>query len=508
MVKDAVIKFVNKGSKFKNRNGAIVEVISDVDKLDQVTYKIKAKGSTFPDAKTVKVDSLISMLNQNGYIPTKDAISNKRVGTANSVEEAKSLILKSLKNHGPELRYMSSREANGNVWFSDTMGDSVGYYDKKSKNVYVAGDYVKYAVNVRDSSIEKIALSSTSPRRRGEILMLCHFNGFSKGDAWVETGYLYVDKTKGDFKGLQKDLMRNGYTADSSIKVEKFSFSSYTPERERKFENRLKELESNKNIKILSVSTVTDPVDKHFTNKEIRYIMKDALPRPPYYGPRGREVVREAENYLASKGYNNSTGKYDKVVQSVRSLLSQSYLEGKDFAKAVDQEVERLLKKYNLTSDREIPLSKMDTNALRDLAVSLGANRNKLYGTSKQALIIIINKLRSNKTSDSANGSVDDYLKKMNNKTQAEVEKILRQAKGNPNADKAYRIWKSTVKDADGMKEYNYSIRIGGDLRRVKVKANNASEALDKVKKEAIKFKMERVSTKFDNNKLSTRDLR
>ena len=35
-------------------------------------------------------------------------------------------------------------------------------------------------------------------------------------------------------------------------------------------------------------------------------------------------------------------------------------------------------------------LTKMNTNQLRDLAVELGADRKKLYGTSKQALIIKI----------------------------------------------------------------------------------------------------------------------
>ena len=38
-------------------------------------------------------------------------------------------------------------------------------------------------------------------------------------------------------------------------------------------------------------------------------------------------------------------------------------------------------------------LSKMNTNQLRDLAVSLGADRKKLYGTSKQSLIFIIHEL-------------------------------------------------------------------------------------------------------------------
>jgi hypothetical protein len=32
----------------------------------------------------------------------------------------------------------------------------------------------------------------------------------------------------------------------------------------------------------------------------------------------------------------------------------------------------------------------MNTNELRDIAVSLGADRKKLYGTSKQALMLTI----------------------------------------------------------------------------------------------------------------------
>ena len=36
----------------------------------------------------------------------------------------------------------------------------------------------------------------------------------------------------------------------------------------------------------------------------------------------------------------------------------------------------------------------MDINKLRDLAISLGADKKKLYGTSKQGLMVIIDKLR------------------------------------------------------------------------------------------------------------------
>lgn len=39
-------------------------------------------------------------------------------------------------------------------------------------------------------------------------------------------------------------------------------------------------------------------------------------------------------------------------------------------------------------------LSKLNTNELREIAVAAGADRKKLYGTSKEALIIIINRLQ------------------------------------------------------------------------------------------------------------------
>lgn len=62
----------------------------------------------------------------------------------------------------------------------------------------------------------------------------------------------------------------------------------------------------------------------------------------------GHKVVVFVENYLRSIGKNNSTGKYDKIVQGVRSLLSQSLLDDDGLKKAAEHEADRLLKKYNL----------------------------------------------------------------------------------------------------------------------------------------------------------------
>lgn len=62
----------------------------------------------------------------------------------------------------------------------------------------------------------------------------------------------------------------------------------------------------------------------------------------------GHKVVVFVENYLRSIGKNNSTGRYDKIVQGVKSLLSQSLLDDEGLKKAAEHEADRLLKKYNL----------------------------------------------------------------------------------------------------------------------------------------------------------------
>lgn len=62
---------------------------------------------------------------------------------------------------------------------------------------------------------------------------------------------------------------------------------------------------------------------------------------------RGHEIIVKTENYLSSLGKNNSTGRYDNVVRGVKSLLEQGFLQGPELERAIKQEADRLLKKYN-----------------------------------------------------------------------------------------------------------------------------------------------------------------
>lgn len=69
-----------------------------------------------------------------------------------------------------------------------------------------------------------------------------------------------------------------------------------------------------------------------------------------------------------------------------------------------------------------------------------------------------IKKSADNLNESASAGSVEDFLKKMEGKSKAEAEKIVRQAKGNPNADKAYRrylgLTEDAVKTSDGKWAY------------------------------------------------------
>ena len=64
-----------------------------------------------------------------------------------------------------------------------------------------------------------------------------------------------------------------------------------------------------------------------------------------------------------------------------------------------------------------------------------------------------------------------------------------------------------TTKDSDS-KSYTFTIKQGANLKKVEVSAKTYKEALEKIKSQAkkLRFKGDRVESKFDRNKLATRD--
>lgn len=456
MIKDAAVKFVNKGSKFTTKNGSSIEILSNVDENNEVMFKLKSKYQSLP-VVSLNVKKLLDLLNTNGYVPTKDA------------DDAVKYYQKQLDELRIKLEEIQRKYKYRGYQSDWQYKNYAREYDKTSKLLEKAkaeeqGEEVISKAKLT-SAIKRIAgletLKTTTSAIRG-------YRPVSGGDFYLEGStsdnwisiILYSKKAKSKRNGIIDGLTKMGYEARNS------SFNNDDIQvKTKKKKTKDSALDAKSGVHRITYKDIDGIKQSEIIQGDVNKFNK-----------RVKELEDHDCKILKKELFMN----WSKDAQQYANTLSE--------AKKIISKLAKLEERY--VHERKSGNIFYFSNTLGD---DVG-----MWDSNKKTI----------KMYDAANGSVDDYLKQMNNKTQSEVEKILRQAKGNPNADKAYRIWKSTVKDADGMKEYTYSIRIGGDLKRVKVKANNASEALDKVKKEAIKFKMERVKSKWDNNKLSTRDLR
>ena len=100
---------------------------------------------------------------------------------------------------------------------------------------------------------------------------------------------------------------------------------------------------------------------------------------------KGHEIVVKANNYLSSLGFNNSTGKYDRIVHGVKGLLSSGFLEGADLDKAIKREVDRLLKKYNVTDNDTV--GKMHYDPVMCMMVPDGKTIDELSLAQKKQVV-------------------------------------------------------------------------------------------------------------------------
>lgn len=119
---------------------------------------------------------------------------------------------------------------------------------------------------------------------------------------------------------------------------------------------------------------------------------------------RGHMIVSYAEEYLRELGKNNSIGKYDKVIQGVKQLLQEGFLEGDALKKATRREVDRLLKQHGLDSAMKVMNmikakdSEID-NAKRTLS-NKGINVAKVTGSEAAFYLWLENKEQSKQALD------------------------------------------------------------------------------------------------------------
>lgn len=107
----------------------------------------------------------------------------------------------------------------------------------------------------------------------------------------------------------------------------------------------------------------------------------------------GHKVVSYAESYLNSIGKSNSTGRYDKIVQGVRSILRESLLDDVKLKSAVEREVDRLLKKYSMNDAKAKARDVANLKELKDdygrlkNASSIIGNIYSLSSSTKSAIL-------------------------------------------------------------------------------------------------------------------------
>ena len=118
--------------------------------------------------------------------------------------------------------------------------------------------------------------------------------------------------------------------------------------------------------------------------------------------------------------------------------------------------------------------------------------------------------LRQIEVKDAINGSVQDFLDMMQGKNQFQVEQIIKKAKGNPNADEAYRRWKKqNIKDAIDYDYYTVFIKAGPKRTSLPVKNIKANELPIREVKKFMKengHKEVMVRSKFGNKEWKVKD--
>lgn len=58
------------------------------------------------------------------------------------------------------------------------------------------------------------------------------------------------------------------------------------------------------------------------------------------------EVAATARRVISEAGYNNSTGKYDKVYMALRSIFKETLLTGDKLVTSMQRELPKLVSKY------------------------------------------------------------------------------------------------------------------------------------------------------------------
>ena len=352
---DPVNKMLVEDNKIEVKDSALSDIYSDLKK-------------NYPE-----INIQVSSFKRNGKASKSFSLTNI---SEDKLDRVKKLVTYNIKKHNAKLLGSLSVTSSsiGGIFVEDYTKDSKTF-DSLASDIY-----------------KKIKISYP-----GAIIKVSDF----------------IDKTK-TYKLTGFEISNiPGEKLENVSKLVKYLVSSYP----KQYKARIVSVSKNEHKGTILFNISIDNLSGNTKDSKTKDLEKPYF--DPLYKDTRRAVVKEVQNYLSSKGYNNSVGKYDKVVYGVRSLLEKTLLQpGTDkFNDAVHKEADRLLKKYNLTKDNASEFNRL-VDSVNSLNNELGSDWLKLNGKAVHpdyAKREVLSIKRSIPSKVNSNELTEDEAKKLGN---------------------------------------------------------------------------------------------
>lgn len=221
-----------------------------------------------------------------------------------------------------------------------------------------------------------------------------------QNEIWNYDGYLSLNEVKklldkGIDKGIWDSLDEASplQTVNALLEDERAAVDAYNVALENLKgkipEESYKAIEAIRNDENRHIENLQAVVNGNVTEKNL----KDAT---------GHEVVVYTNQILSEMGLNNSIGKYDKVVQAMRSLYSESLKSGEELKEVIRRDMPRILKKYgyhDAITEKNLEDSVKDEAEYFDASIEMmiKAAKNKDWQRVADLALNLINTLKRDK---------------------------------------------------------------------------------------------------------------
>lgn len=116
------------------------------------------------------------------------------------------------------------------------------------------------------------------------------------------------------------------------------------------------------------ITAIRDDENRHIEN--LQAVVNGNITEKNLKDATGHEVVVYTNQLLSEMGLNNSIGKYDKVVQAMRSLYSESLKSGEELKEVIRRDMPRILKKYGYKDSIKDDATDVEWDKLVDMGLA------------------------------------------------------------------------------------------------------------------------------------------